>query len=170
MTDFKTSLVLALLLFLTTTVDSRSGSSSSKNTEYFPLLSSTSSTTSATNSSQVTTASSAVKTAIEDVKGIVEGVEELLEGGDFGGVAENNNEASYRSSDNPSVVKGREGDNESYARIPAFIPWLVVITLAIVVVASVYFIRWRRNHRLTRFGSMQYSSPSYLSGDENILL
>jgi hypothetical protein len=103
--------------------------------------------------------------AIEELGDLVGAAQSILGGGgDFEGVADNNS-ATYRSQDR----KGREGDNKPYHGI-GIIPWTVLIVISCLMgVGILVYRRWQRNYRLTRFGQ-QYSSPAYLSGDENILL
>lgn len=112
--------------------------------------------------------------AIEKVEGYFESVLDAVEGAgtdDFGGVGDlnhSNSTAIFRSGDTPS--KGREGDNASYVSLHSWTPWMVMLVIVVGVSGFLIFKRVRRNRRLTRFGSMEYSSPTYLSGDENILL
>lgn len=105
----------------------------------------------------------------EELKEVANVAETMFGGEDFGGVADENGSATYRSSDASSAKKGRDGDNRPYHGI-GIIPWTVLITIScLMFVGAFMYRRWQRNYRLTRFGNT-YSTPAYLSGDENILL
>jgi len=133
-------------------------------------------------SEEKTSLPNSAKGVLEKLGEAVESVEEVLTGEDFGGVADESHDGnhpvdskaddkagSFRSSQEYNK-KGREGYNSPYEKVN-LTPWVLLLTTVVVVSGVLIFRRIHRRRHLRRFGSVEYStSPSYLSGDENVLL
>jgi len=126
--------------------------------------------------------SSSGKGVLEKLAEAAESVEEVLSGGDLGGIVDESHDGnhpvdskaddkagSFRSSQEYNK-KGREGYNSPYDKV-SLTPWILLLTTVVVVSGVLILRRVHKRRHLRRFGSVEYStSPSYLSGDENVLL